>query len=418
MNKNILGVFACLLIVLLTSSRSFAITTEELADISEALENYIQDIYIEFEWGNDPPMNANDIQGTGFLITKGPTKCTWATKRPFNEFSLSTEEATFLNQYEDSWKGETKQAYNGKTGKHLQTGSRLDENKRFGTITNSNRLIRDIRLTPADFSVLHYSNRDVTDRTPLHKILRNKEMVRLDESIKKVNGFDAITVNIFQEQTKKLWGVVYFSVKHGYTPIRYEYWGNNIHGNSELEFFYNVTSLEKISDGVWFPKGGKSGCPDGERCDVFKATKISLNQRLEDEYFDFEFPPGTKVSDEILGLTYLFKPTEDEFNKWLDDEERLGLHDAKEGNVAIKKDRAGKQETDKTNISRKAKSTSSPTDNLQKAVDSQQQEKHLQANVQKPKTKTLIYSIVVIVAVLLLTILAVRKHRSRGGACS
>jgi len=416
MNKSILRVFACVVIVLLTSGRSFAITVEELADISEAVENYIQDIYIEFEWGNDPPMNANDIEGTGFLITKGPTKCTWATKRPFNEFSFFTEEATFLNQYEDSWKGETKQVYNGKTGKHLQTGSRSDENKRFGTITKSNRLVRDIRLTPADFSVLHYSNRDVTDRTPLYKTLRNKEMVRLDESIKKINGFDAITVNIFQEQTKKLWGVVYFSVKHGYAPVRYEYWGNNINGNSELQDFYDITSLEKISDGVWFPKSGKHGCPNDERCNVFKATKISLNQGLEDEYFDFEFPPGTKISDEILGLTYVSKPTEAAFNKWLDDEERIRLQEIKKGKTVTKSDQTVKQESKPPNY--EAGDISRASGNLKESTDLQQQENPLQARTQKPKSKILIYGSLSLLAILFLTFFLIRKYRSRAGAIS
>jgi len=404
MDKNILAAFICFLTVLLVCTQSFAITIDDLADIFEALERHLQDIHIEFEWDNDPPMNVNDIKGRSLLIAKGPRKCTWTTKRPFNEFSMSTEEATFMNEYEDSWIGKTKQSYNGKVAKHLQTGSRLHKNRLSGTVTKSNRFIHDTQFTPAGYSILHFSNSTVYSKTPLSEFLRNKEkeFIHLDENIKNKNGFKTIRVDIFQKQTKILCGSVYFSVEHGYTPVSYEYYGNDANGNTELKLFCNVTSLEKISDGVWFPSVCRRGSPNIKRCDVFKTTKIILNQGLQDEYFDFEFPPGTKIRDEILGLTYVYKPTQDNFDKFLEDIELIEQQEAEEKKVYTKTLQTVNQKSEITNGNR---STSPLT------VNSQQQENPLQAQI-----RPLIYVSLVIAAVLL-TLLIIRKHLQRGGAC-
>jgi hypothetical protein len=398
MVKNIIRVIVCLLAAVFPCAKSYGITTGELADICEAMEKYILDIRIEFEWGNDPPMTTDDIQEGGILITEGFTKTTWATKRPFDNFSLSSETARFVNRYGDSWEGTTKQSYNGKIAKHLQRGSSVREDMLSGTITKSSRFARDIYLTPAGFTVLHYSRSDLTNRTPLYETLRKEELVRLDESIRKVNGFDAIKVDILQEQTKKLWGTVYFSIEHNYSPIRYEYWGSDANGNRVVQMFYNVTSLEEVYDGVWFPKSCNRGCPDGERRDVFKVNKVSINQGLADDFFDFEFPPSTKVHDEILGMTYLLKPTEDEFEKWLEDENRLRI---------LEKRGTGRPYHISHDLQEPMNGQKSI--DIQESVVSQQQNYALQADRQEPRNIILICGVIVFATVGLLGILVFRK---------
>ncbi|MFB0524720.1 MAG: hypothetical protein ACETVZ_04220, partial [Phycisphaerae bacterium] len=297
------------------SSSTIAITIDELADICEAMEKNIQDIYIEFEWGVDPPPDINEMPGKNFLMSKGPVKFTWATKRPFGQFSLSTEEATVVNQDGDSHNETIKQSYNGKIAKYFQksSGWQYRNDLLEGYVTRRDNLVLDMRQTPARFSILHFSLREAAGRKPLSEFLRdNKEVISLDDNIVKINGFNAIKVDILHKIAKVLWGTVYFSVEHGYTPVRYEYWGGR---RKRLIVRYNITSFEKMSDGLWFPKSGYIESPDDDRRTVFTASKISLNQGLPDEYFDFEFPPGTKIVDEISGTSYIFHPTEGKLNQ-------------------------------------------------------------------------------------------------------
>ncbi|MFQ6116195.1 MAG: hypothetical protein ACE5NG_19200, partial [bacterium] len=296
------------------SSSAIAITIDELADICEAMEKNIQDIHIEFEWDLDPPPDINEMPGKNFLMSKGPEKFTWATKRPFGQFSLSTQEATVVNQYGHSHKETIKQSYNGKIAKRLQKSSWQHRNDLLeGYVTRRDNLVLDMRQTPAGFSILHFSLRKAAGRKPLSEFLRdNKEVISLDDNIVKINGFNAIKVDILHKITKVLWGTVYFSVEHGYTPVRYEYWNGS---RKRLITRYNITSFEKISDGLWFPKSGYIESPDDDRRTVFTASKIILNQGLSDEYFDFEFPPGTRVVDEISGTCYVFHPTEGKLNQ-------------------------------------------------------------------------------------------------------
>jgi outer membrane lipoprotein-sorting protein len=408
MNKNVLISVVCFLTAFLTSTQALAITAEELADICEAMENGIQDIYMEFEWGLDPPADINEIINEmgekGFLVTKGPQKFTWATKRPFGQFSLSTQEATLVNRYGESQNLTMKQSYNGRIAKHFQkSSSQRRQDSLTGTITRRGNLVHSMQLTPAAFSILSFSISKGTDRTPLSKLLRDKERISLDDNIVKINGFNAIKVDILTKQTKVLWRGVYFSVEHGYAPVAIEYG----RGGGKWAIRYNVTSFEKISDGLWFPKSGYMESPDDDSRTVFTASTVSLNQGLGDEFFDFEFPPGTKISDEISDLVYIFKPTEEEFNTWLEDEERLALHEARqEGKMPVETNHEAKQEgVDDTVIS-------SASDTLRKSVNSQQQ-----ANVQKPKITVLIYGSIVLVAAILI-ILAVRRYHSHRAVCS
>ncbi len=348
MNKNVLISVVCFLTAFLTSAQALAITVEELADICEAMEKNIQDIYIEFERRFDPPPDINEMPTSNSFMSKGPEKVTWATKRPFGQFSLSTQEVTLVNRYGDYHNSTIKQSYNGKIAKRFQksSGGQFRNDRLEGFVTRRNKLVYDMQHTPAGFSILHFSLREAAGRKPLSEFLRdNKEVISLDDNIVKINGFNAIKIDILHKIAKVLWGTVYFSVEHGYTPVRYEYWSG---GLKRLIVRHNVTSLEKISDGLWFPKSAYSEWPDGDGDIIFyTATKISLNQGLGDEYFDFEFPPGTKVYDETV--------------------------------------------------------ISSDSDTLQESVNSQQQ-----ANIQKPKNTMLIYGSIVLVAAILLTILAVR----------
>ena len=151
---------------------------------------------------------------------------------------------------------------------------------------------------------------NVTDKLPLSVILRrHKELVRLDNNVEKVNGFNTIRADFLQEWTKQVCIRVCFSVDHGYTPVRYEYISK---GKPGLTF--DVGALEQVAEALWFPSSGLIKTTDSERMDGFQTIgKIVVNQGLTHEYFDIDFPPGTEVRDEIRDLEYVVKPTEEQF---------------------------------------------------------------------------------------------------------
>jgi len=322
MNRTVLTNLMFLVAVLITSTQALAITVEELADICEAMEKNIQDIYIEFEcvYGS-PPADFKDKIGNSFFIMDGAEKITWATKRPFGQFSISTQVSKLVNQNGAPHSEIIKTSYNGKITKRLQSTNDYLE----GLVTRRDGMVHDILHTPAVLSVLRFSFSEAANRKTLSELLRGKERAILYDEILEINGFKAIKVDILTQKTKRPWGSVYFSVDHGYTPIRYDDWNGD-----DLVARFNVKSLEKISGGLWFPKNGYREGPSGEKQTIYTTSKVSLNQGLSNEFFDFEFPAGTKIYDEILGLIYTYRPSEDEFLAWLGDEEPVIIHRVQE----------------------------------------------------------------------------------------
>jgi hypothetical protein len=97
---------------------------------------------------------------------------------------------------------------------------------------------------------------------------------------------------------------IYFSADHNYTPVRYEYMRGEL-----ADLIFEVQSLEKVGEGLWFPSSGVIYVAGQERVNAFKTTsKILVNQGLTDKNFDIEFPPGTRVADEIKNTEYVVSP--------------------------------------------------------------------------------------------------------------
>ena len=140
--------------------------------------------------------------------------------------------------------------------------------------------------------------------------------MRLDNTIKKVNGFNTICASLLTETDPKnqfVYSRIYFSVDHGYTPVRYEYVRPTRAGTTEVIMAMDVLSLEQVAEGLWFPSSGIISSPDEKDKNVYQATgKIIVNQGLTDKHFDIEFPPGTEVWDKIRDLEYVVKPTEEQ----------------------------------------------------------------------------------------------------------
>jgi len=313
------------------SPLAMAIAVDELADICEAMESAIMDISVEYEWGVEPAPMLEDIAGTGRGIVKGSEKRKWSTKRPFGERSLSAKQLTTMNEHENSFKSTIMQSCNGKTAKHLTTTDfSLAGEQRIrsrGTITESKRFMPKSNQTPISFSVLRLSRAN-NESASLSERLRKKELVRFYNTVEKINGFNAVHADLLRDvdnppaMRKLVYIRVYFSVDHGYTPIKYDYMANRETG-PEPSYSVDVNSLEQVSKGLWFPSAGSLKMVKSNLTNIYRATKIVVNQGLTDEDFDMEFPPGTKVFDEIAGVTYVIQPSEQQFNDWLENESAI-----------------------------------------------------------------------------------------------
>ena len=307
-------------LIRLTSVTAAEMTVEQLADICESMESAIVDVSVDYEWYVDPPMTLKDIAGTGILIDKGRQKCRLITARPFADRVWFSRSGTIMNASGDSWHTTNTSSYNGRISKQLTIGSSRRPDYTDGAVYGDRRFVPSMNLTLLGFSVLRLGFSEVADKTSLSSFLReHKELVRLDSTVTKVNGFDTIRADLLTTWNKMLFMRIYFSVDHGYTPIKYEYMRG-----PEVSISVVVTALQQVADGLWFPSGGITGSPDDKSSNVYSATgKIIVNKGLSDEVFDIEFPAGTKVNDEVKGTEYIVKPTEQQKQQQAKEAEQL-----------------------------------------------------------------------------------------------
>jgi len=280
---------------------------KELADICEAMENAIRDLHVEYETVIEPPITQKELKGTIFGAPEGAVKYDWIAARPFAEKSLSIKNESVLDGNGNISNCVNKQSSDGQICKYLQiTDPNAVHPKIEGIITKRKNFVVHLPETPLDFMIVRYQEEPFN--FSLSKALREKEeWVEIDDTIKKVNGFNTICLTLCMEGIKTPEGKkipvehIYFSVDHGYTPVKFEVMYRKGPGSS-----VNVTELEKVQQGLWFPKSGYRDFA-GDKEDLFtnriiryKAAKIEINQGFTEKDFDILFPPGTKVNDEIF----------------------------------------------------------------------------------------------------------------------
>jgi RNA polymerase sigma factor (sigma-70 family) len=291
------------------------ITIEQLADICEAIESSFIDITVEFESGVEPQPTIENIKGTNDFLTVGTLKERWSTKRPFDGRSFSSEQGTYMNENGNTFNSTQTQSYNGKIAKYHSIGGIMPDGEQAnisdGTITESTRFILNHSSTPFAYSIfrLNYNS----TKGLLSELLHNKEFIKFDATVKDINGFNAVCVELLRNapnypilHKKEPEYRIYFSVDHGYTPIKYESMAYTGKG-SKPSFAVVVTSLEKVADGLWFPKSGYKVDLSDNLTNTYKATKIVINQGLTDKDFDIVFPSGTRVTNEINGSKFVFE---------------------------------------------------------------------------------------------------------------
>jgi hypothetical protein len=303
--------------IFVSSSVSFAIEAKDLANICQNMEKAINDISIEYEWFHIPPMTVNDANDENFYVWITPWKQSLTSKKPFNRHYLFIEKFTAMNKKGCSFEDFRKISYNNKVSKFFSSAPSCSNSISMnGAIAKGEKFMTGIAATPIGFSVFRFAYDG--EKMPLSKLLREKDIVKVDNNIVKINDFNAIRADIFTAWKWKnehlLIYKIYFAVDYGYTPIRYEYMtGPKVTGTID------VNSLQEVQKKLWLPSSGLITSSDpNHRTNGFRVIgKIRVNRGLKDKDFDIEFPPGTWVNDEIAGKMYTIKPAQEQVDKSL-----------------------------------------------------------------------------------------------------
>ena len=300
-----------------SASPLWGITAEELADICAAKEAAILDISVECEWEVDPAPTLEGADEMEVLIGKGPQKCTWATKRPFLDRSLSIDRQTIVNPSGGTFESTMMQSYDGVEARHASISDDAQRVIARGTVTKNRRFDPPANHTPLAFSILRPSL--MNEKVPLSELLRRSEFVRISNEVEQVNGFNALAVDLLRNHPdlpvihKQPYMRVCLAVDHDCTPIQYLYYSPGPEGKgARLDYSVDVQALEECADGLWFPSAGSLTSAQQHLTNTYEATKITLNQGLKDEDFRIAFPAGTQVSDETTGARYTVATSQDE----------------------------------------------------------------------------------------------------------
>ena len=102
----------------------------------------------------------------------------------------------------------------------------------------------------------------------------------------------------------------------------------------ESSFVVDVNELTEVSKGLWFPNSGSMTSVQTNLINTYRATNIVVNQGLMDNDFDIEFPPGTKVYNEVKGLSYVVNAVEDQGDTSLESEDVIETKQMRNGQKA------------------------------------------------------------------------------------
>ncbi|MFA5553600.1 MAG: hypothetical protein WDA68_03460 [Phycisphaerae bacterium] len=313
------------------------ITIEQLAEIIEQMEDSIRDVSIEYEWRVEPPYTFEESEKVFSVVRKhyssnakkkrsgrGPktrdlpmskdgvirhrliasdfSKIEDVDGIRFNWPKMSRLEdyATFVAREGNSWDCNIVHVMNGEVYKFLTVQDQPQE-IRSGYISDSDGG-RSLVITPLGFSVFRSGMTELTAKKPLSEVLRMPNIARLDDNIRKVNGFNAVRVDLMIQSSIYIIGRIYFSIDHNYTPIRHAFTDPAM-GNETLVF--DVESFQQVSEGIWLPSAGVMKVSNTKHINRFIATgPIQINQGFETKDFALDFPPGTEVLDRITGKSY------------------------------------------------------------------------------------------------------------------
>jgi len=312
-------------------STAVPISSQELANICARIESTIVNVSLDYEWRLSPAHTLEDVAGTGLGAVKdGIRRFKLSAARLLSDVNdtnsprtwrwLLEQSETIISQY-GTWDSVEKVSYDGKVAKRLVIGgvskTGVPTSTADGVVSDGPNSIP--AWTALGFSIFRSSLDKAIGKKLLSTLLRDTEFVRVDSNVKKINGFNTIRADLLTNVAgfKQAYLRIYFSVDHGYTPVRYEHMGGGkTPETNRVACFIDVNSLEEVGEGIWFPSSGIVRTSDDKHTFVYMATsKIVVNQALTKKDFDLDFPPGTEVWDKIKDTKYVVRPTEEKFRQ-------------------------------------------------------------------------------------------------------
>lgn len=288
--KTILGLVV--LCVVCGGRVAFAIDVAELRDILVAQEESIEDISIEYTRTHEPPMTKDDVAGTTHLYSIGPVKEKLVTARPFSERRLTEVNVHLSDQHGREFDSFTKMSFDGRVVKHLTIGG-WPRTATDGTITKRTSFVGPLCLSPLRFTIFRDSPENIVEA-----IFEHPEVFRISDSEEVINGYETVCLELVRN------GFVprkyYFSPTHGYALVRLVHTRDDV-----VRFGFDAFELKQLENGFWFPMKGVIIDNEDDRKQVYVVNKVKVNQGLTAEDFDFEFPVGTRIINEIANTQYI-----------------------------------------------------------------------------------------------------------------
>jgi len=277
------------------------LTLDHLADICEAMEAALVNVHVSYEWYVEPAPVLEDVRGSSMIITVGHSKCELLVSLPTEEVRI-TNSADYVNGNGDAWHQTMASSFDGKISTQLSISDFPIQYSR-ATIDKGKRFIPPLNATPLGFSILKFQLGD-NKQPPLSVRLRQDQaLIHLEKGVV-CNGFKCVRIDFLQPRVLRRHQSVYFSVDHGYAPVRYEF----ING-VEVSYTANVKALQPVQKGLWFPSSGVLESKDSP-INVYEAqSPIIVNAQISNKDFEIVLPAGTKVNDRVKGKNYMVEPT-------------------------------------------------------------------------------------------------------------
>ncbi len=287
-------------LVQLTAVDSNELTLDRLADICAAMEDSFANIHVCYEFTVDPTPKVEDVVGSSMIINDSPAQEELL-------ISLRTGKVRHVNagHYRtangDSWQQTMTSSYDGKVSIRLDTFTSPNR-QADASIFKGKHFIPPVGVTPLGFSILMWTLDEKF--TPLSSLLReHQDSITLTNGVI-VNGFNCIRIDLLQNPGGRAYRRLYFSVDHGYTPVRYEY----LVGDEEISLWVAAETLQPVAKGLWFPSRGRT--QSNNTTSIYQTTQpVVINTTITEKDFEIIFPTGTDVDDEVSGRSYVVNPT-------------------------------------------------------------------------------------------------------------
>jgi len=145
------------------------------------------------------------------------------------------------------------------------------------------------------------------DRLLGNFLKESKDKFHIESHSELVNGISTVKVvgELVKAKTgKSLILKLWVSPEHNFLPLKRQ----RVLDSGELTWEVGLYDLIELPNGLWYPKTIQSpaeppGRPDAPWLSVCEILEISVDP-ITEKFFTLEFPLNTRVSDEVLGVSY------------------------------------------------------------------------------------------------------------------